>query len=298
MSAMVPVLLDTDIGTDIDDALCLAYLLAQPRCELVGITTVSGQAQARAALADALCRAQGRPDVPIFAGADQPLLGPSRQPEAQQAEVLPNWPHRADFAAEAAVDFMRETIRRRPGEIVLLTIGPLTNAALLFKLDPEIPKLLRGFVMMGGTFGRALADPGPVAEWNIWQDPVAAAIVFAAGGPPPLCVGLDVTRRCRLSAQECRRRLPTSGALAVVRDAAEIWFRRASEITFHDPLAAVALFEPGVITEAAGRIDVELRSEKLYGATLWEPGAQERPHRIAAGVDVERFFAHYFEIVE
>ena len=149
--ARIPILLDTDIGSDIDDAVCLAYLLRQPLCELVGITTVSGMARQRAMLADAVCRAAGRDNVPIHSGAEQPLLIPQGQPEAQQAEALARFPHRTDFASNTAVEFLRQTIRSRPGEITLLTIGPLTTIGLLFAIDPEIPAMLRAFQLMPGN---------------------------------------------------------------------------------------------------------------------------------------------------
>ena len=82
------VLLDTDIGSDIDDAVCLAYLLAQPACDLLGITTVSGEADKRAMMASALCRVAGV-EIPIFPGAEEPLLVPQKQTRAPQAAVLP-----------------------------------------------------------------------------------------------------------------------------------------------------------------------------------------------------------------
>src|SRR5437870_7382262 len=90
------VLFDTDIGSDIDDAVALAYLLAQPECELLGITTVSGEPGKRAQLASALCQNAGR-EVAIFPGRDAPLLGQQRQPLAPQAAALARWPHRPEF---------------------------------------------------------------------------------------------------------------------------------------------------------------------------------------------------------
>ena len=86
------VLLDTDIGSDIDDAVCLAYLLAQPKCELLGITTVGGEADKRAMLASALCQVAGK-QVPIFPGTEEPLLVPQRQRQAPQATALGKWNH-------------------------------------------------------------------------------------------------------------------------------------------------------------------------------------------------------------
>src|SRR5437762_3300758 len=119
----IPVILDTDIGSDIDDAVALAYLLKQPRCELLGITTVTGQPDRRAALADAICRAGGRDEVLIHVGTEAPLLVSPRQPHAPQAEALDGrWPHRAYSKENTAIHFLRETIRARAGEITLLTI--------------------------------------------------------------------------------------------------------------------------------------------------------------------------------
>src|SRR5215210_4822768 len=148
---MTKVLLDTDIGTDVDDAVALAYLLSHPDCELLGITTVTGEVEKRASLASVMCRAAGR-DIPIYPGADRPMLGEQRQPLAQQATVLPRWPHQTDFPKGQAVEFLANTIRSHPGEVTLLTIGPLTNAGLLFSQHPGIAGLLAGFVMMGGNF--------------------------------------------------------------------------------------------------------------------------------------------------
>lgn len=293
----IPILLDTDIGSDIDDAACLAYLLAHPRCELLGITTVSGEAKKRAMLADAIFRAVGRDDIPIHSGCDNPILGEQHQPQAQQAEVLARWPHRTDFADNTAIDFLRETIRSRPGEITLLTIGPLTNIGLLFKIDPEIPSLLKYLVMMIGVFSSPLERIHRPTEWNAYLDPYAAAIVYGARGLANISVGLDVTTRCVLPAETCRERFQ-GGVLDLVREAAEVWFRQVPEITFHDPLAAACLFQPDILNYEDGQIEVEIESRRLFGATIWNPHATEKPHRVAVGVNPDAFFQEYFGILE
>src|SRR5512138_3298708 len=123
---MTKILLDTDIGTDVDDAVCLAYLLSHADCELLGITTVTGEAVKRASLSSVLCKAAGR-NIPIYPGAERPMQGEQRQPIAQQAAALPRWPHQAQFPEDRTVDFMAQTIKSHPGEVTLLTIGPLTN---------------------------------------------------------------------------------------------------------------------------------------------------------------------------
>lgn len=112
----IKVLYDTDIGSDIDDAVALAYLLAEPRCELKGITTVSGQAYERAMLASALCQVAGKPAMPMYPGVEHPLLlQQQHQPAAPQMEALERWPHRTAFPQGEAIEFLRRTIRTHPG---------------------------------------------------------------------------------------------------------------------------------------------------------------------------------------
>jgi len=288
MPEKVPVLLDTDIGSDIDDAVCLTYLLAEPRCDLLGVTTVTGEPERRAMLADAVCRAAGRSDLPIRSGCAVPILYEQRQPEAPQAEVLPRWPHRDDFAQCGAVEFLRRTIRERPGEITLLAVGPLTNVGLLFALDPEAAGLLKRMVIMGGYYF------GGSHEWNTGGDPLASGLVFNAAVPEFTAYGLDVTLKCRMPAEECRRRMQ-GGPFEVVRDMAEVWFRRRKGMTFHDPLAAAGLFEPDLCQYARGRVTVELKRGENFGDTAFEEDP-EGPQKVARDVDVERFFERYFDV--
>jgi len=285
-------LLDTDIGSDIDDAICLAYLLAHPDCELLGITTVSGEPDKRAMLASAICQAAGR-DIPILPGAPLPLLIEPHQPLAQQAAALAHWPHRHDFPSGHAIGLLRETIYRHPGEVTLLAIGPLTNVALLFALDPEIPPLLKGLYMMVGAFGRE--NEIWRQEWNALNDPHAAALVYRAQPPVHRSIGLDVTLQVRMDAAEVRRRFQTP-LLRPVLDMAEVWFQNRPEVTFHDPLAAVSIFAPDVCTYTRGKVAVELQSPQLAGMTHFHPDPAG-PHEVALGVDPARFFAEYFGII-
>jgi inosine-uridine nucleoside N-ribohydrolase len=287
----VKVLLDTDIGSDIDDAVCLAYLLANPECDLLGITTVTGEAQARAAMASAQCRVAGR-DVPIFPGREEPLLIEQRQPNAPQAAALDRWPHEASFPTGQAVEFLRTTIRANPGEVTLLAIGPLTNVAALFAADAEIPSLLRALVLMCGVFTNRQPGQGPL-EWNALLDPTAAAIVYRARPPIHRSIGLDVTTQVRLPAQVVRERFQSAPLLRPVLDFAEVWFKQAETITFHDPLAAATIFDDAICGFESGQVEVELASARLAGHTHWTP-KPDGPHEAALKVDSSRFFDHYF----
>ena len=286
----IPVLFDTDIGNDIDDAVALAYLLRQPRCELLGITTATGDVNQRAGLVEVTCRAAGRDDVPIHAGVAGPLLHGREQGVAQYA-AIESIPHRTDYPTGAALPFLAETIRSRPGEVVLLATGPLTNIGLLFASDPTLPALLKNFVWMGGVF---LSPDENAREWNALLDPVALALTLKWGGPLT-AVGLDVTLKCRLPARECRERFARSEPLATVLKQAEVWFQRSEDITFHDPLAAALIFEPELCTLTAGTIDIELGPSPSEGRTRFTPG-DGGAHQIASEVSPETFFQHYFDI--
>jgi inosine-uridine nucleoside N-ribohydrolase len=288
------VLLDTDIGTDIDDALALAYLLCQPRCELVGVTTVTGEAHLRAEMVSAVCRHVGRGEVPVHAGCDRAMLIRMRQDRAEQAAALGERDRRRFAPGNTALEFMRDTIRRHPGEITLLAVGPLTNVGVLFAADPDLPSLLCKVVLMCGRFFTAMGG-----EWNAIGDPHATAIAYGnthhAKPPRHVSYGLDVTTLCRMPADECRRRF-TARVLEPVRDFAEVWFRRSPVITFHDPLAAACVFEPDLCRYRQGGVTVSLQ-EPTLGWTVFAEGGERPPHSVAHEVDAARFFDHYFSVV-
>ncbi len=286
----IKVLLDTDIGSDIDDAVCLAYLLANPDCELLGITTVTGEAEARARMASALCKVAGK-RIPIYPGREEPLLVPQKQPHAPQSAALTRWPHEVHFPKGQAVEFLRQTIRAYPHDVILLAIGPLTNVAGLFAADAEIPTLLKALVLMCGVFTNSQAGVGPL-EWNAMLDPTATAIVYRAHTSVHRSIGLDVTCRVTMSASEVRQRFQTP-LLQPVLDFAKVWFERMDKITFHDPLAAVTIFDETVCGFERGQVDVELCSERLAGLTHWTADPQGR-HEVALTVEPQRFFDHYF----
>ncbi|MDH7568890.1 MAG: nucleoside hydrolase [Armatimonadota bacterium] len=298
MSNRIPILFDTDIGSDIDDAVCLSYLLRQPRCELLGVTTVTGNVAQRAALAAEVCRAAGREDVPIHAGAPGPLLFGPGQPNVPQYEAIAARPHRSNFAPNTANEFLRRTIRERPGEVTLLAVGPLTNVAILFASDPEIPSLLQQLVLMCGVFTAGNGHGPGAREWNALCDPVATAITFRARPARFTSIGLEVTTRCRLDADVCRQRFAAAGGpLSVVAEMAEVWFRGRPAITFHDPLAGAVIFEPDLCRYEEGLVEVEITDQRLGGMTLWNPRAEQKPHRVAVEVHPARFFDHYFDVV-
>lgn len=289
---MRKVLLDTDIGSDIDDALCLAWLLRQPECELLGVTTVSGESNVRAEMASVLCTAAGREDIPIYPGVEAPLRGPQLQPIAKQKGVLAEWLHRADFPCGEAVEFLRRTIRQHPGEITLLGIGPMTNLGLLFAVDPEIPSLLKEVCLMCGIFTYKLAPYTCLAEWNARCDPPATAIVYDAPLPRLRSVGLDVTTRVTMRAGDLYERL-NDPVLKPLRSFSNVWHDPARTVTFHDPLAAVCCFDERVCGFERGNVSVET-SPGLASGLTWFAKDEDGNDDVALTVDANRFFDNYF----
>ncbi len=280
MACGVKVLLDTDIGNDIDDAICLSYLVAQPRCELVGVTTVTADPVARAKLASALCP----PDVPIAPGAGRPLVGePLQEPPLEADALLARWPHRESFD-EDAVSLMRRVIRSHPGEVTLVAIGALTNVAQLFRADPVAPTLLRSLIVMGGQY---LARDDK-AEWNVRNDPAAASVVFEAKVPHLRAIGLDVTRQVRMEAAEFRERFNGRSGGRLL-DFAGPWLALRGSVTFHDPLAAVTAFAPEVCGYERGTVALD----DAFTTFTPSPGG---PHEIATTVRPGAFFDHFLPL--
>jgi purine nucleosidase len=208
-----PVIFDTDIGTDIDDAYALAALIHRPELELLGVTTVSSDAVARARLAAKLLRVAGGPwaDVPVYAGISTP------------AQYMTQVEWARDFHSPAlhdsgGVEFMRREILARPGKVTLIAVGELTNVAALLESEPGIGRKIRAIALMGGAVYRGHA-PGsrPEPEWNIRSNAKAARVVFESG-VPLLVAPLDSTADLKLT-PEMRARIflrgtPLNDALA------------------------------------------------------------------------------------
>ncbi len=286
MSDRVKLILDTDIGTDVDDAIALAYLLARPDCDLLGITTVSGEVAQRAACAQVLCRAAGREDIPIHTGSANVLLVGPGQPTVPNYLAIQRHPHRLDWPAATAVEFMRQTIRAHAGEVTLLCTGPLTNIALLFSIDPEIPQLIKGLVTMNGLF----FGPDHRHELNALVDPLSAAIVYKAQANNHTCIGMDVTQGCGLTIGQVRQHF-ISPALRLVCEMADDWMSSPRDFYLNDTVAAVVAFRPEICQYEDGVVTMPISAEPdRAAATIFTPIARG-PHRIGRSIDPARFQA-------
>lgn len=288
----VKVLLDTDIGTDIDDAICLTYLLANPNCDLLGITTVTGEPEKRAMLASSLCMLAEK-DIPIYPGTAEPLIIEQQQKIAQQSKSLEKWRHKKDFPKGQAIEFMRRTIRENPGDVILLTIGPLTNLGLLFKVDEEIPSLLKGLVMMCGYFQHRIEGWNKL-EWNAKGDYHASDIVYKAKTKIHRSTGIDVTSQVTMDSKEFNERF-SADIFKPLHDYAQHWYDYSHTVTFHDPLAAATIFNDKICGFERGNVSIELNHSENNGLTKWSENITGS-HEIAVTVNKEEFFKEYFSV--
>ena len=200
-NASEKVIVDTDVGDDLDDAFSLALAATSPDIDLLGVTTATGDTDLRARLVDGLMCAAGRSDVPVVVGQHTADSTPFTQ--ARWAERISPRPH------PQAVDFIADEIKRYPGQITLVEIAAETNLAALATRDPALFRKLKRIVLMGGSIDRGYNDFGyttehhPDAEYNILTDIPAARAVFASG-VPLVVMPLDSTQ---IKFDEVRRSL-------------------------------------------------------------------------------------------
>ncbi len=312
MTAEVPLILDVDTG--IDDSLALLYAAASPEAELVAVTCVFGNVEAPQVAANTLAVLElaGRGDVEVALGRAVPLERPlqttpeTHGPKGIGYAELPRATRR--LSERHAVDVIVDEARRRPGEVTLVTLGPLTNLAVALEREPDLPRLLGGYVLMGGAYG-APGNTTPTTEWNVHGDPEAARIVFrawagATAADPtiarPLALGLDVTEGARITTDHVVRLArragstpdeslglegsgdPLAGSSSVasnpvvrfIADALRFYFEfhRAYDGFYgafiHDPLAVAAALDRRLVTADALYVDVETRGELTTGMTV------------------------------
>jgi purine nucleosidase len=323
MTARVPLLIDCDTG--IDDAVALLYACASPEAELVGVTCVPGNV----GLEDvgrntlAILELAGRTDVEVALGRDRPIVRPLRiAPETHGPHGLgyavPAAP-RAAPSDRVAADLILDVSRARPGEVTLVTLGPLTNLALAVLRDADLPRRFRRLVMMAGAY-RVAGNTSPTTEWNASVDPEALAIVLDAWAradeadgpiPRPLALGLDVTEQAKMTPEHLDRLAHRSGdpegrVVGFVRDALRFYFEFHSRYDgfygafIHDALAVAVALDPSLARSEPLAVEVELGGRLTAGETVtdWRR-AWDRPPNLDIVVDADTpaFFERFIDRV-
>lgn len=311
-------LLILDVDTGIDDSLALLLAAAAPEAEILAVTCVSGNVAAGQVARNTLALLElcGRGDVEVALGREVPLVRPLRTaPETHGPEGVGYAtlaPPRGRVSGRHAADLIVEEARRRPSEITLVTLGPLTNLAVALLREPRLPGLLRSLVMMAGSY-RSAGNTAPTSEWNVAVDPEAMATVLAGwaavpGGRRPLALGLDVTERAKLTPDhlaDLHRRAgqpPGSPILGYVDDALRFYMEFHSRYDgfhgafIHDALALAAALDRSLVRSEALRVEVELGGTWATGETVtdWRRVWGRSPNLdVAVEADVPRFFDRF-----
>jgi purine nucleosidase len=291
----IPVILDTDIGTNVDDIVALAALLREDAIDLRAVTTVYANAALRARIVKAVLLRAGRVDVPVGCGVDWPLVvRGTTQWEGWEGEGILEGTEEPAELPTYAVDLMTELVLADPGSVTIVAIGPLTNLALAMAREPRLISAVRHIVVMGGIVQRRpdqLADP--YAERNIRHDPEAARLVLTSGAPITL-VPLDVTTRLRV--RRGGLAVPAGdGLAALVGDQLDRYFNHVGRdwTYLHDALAAALPAHPQFVRTSRMYLDVETRGDLTRGqtvATLAGNGAETRQAiDVALDIDVPAF---------
>jgi purine nucleosidase len=317
------ILLILDVDTGIDDALGLMLACASPQAQILGVSTVAGNVDLQLATRNtrAVLALAGRPDIAVWPGCARPLLR-----EAEDASVVHGGsglghavlPEPAAIEhADNAIDQIIAAAKAHPGELVLIATGPLTNIAIALMREPQLPKMLKRLVLMGGAFKEA-GNVTPAAEFNIWHDPDAARIVFRSfggeGAAPLVAVGLDVTRQTRLTpehladlARRCQGAPHAPALLRFLEDSTRHYFEFIEKregrryFVMHDPLAVAAAIDPTLIETAAVAVDVETTGTLANGMTLadWRGVWKRRPNtQVAVAVRAERMIEEFVAAME
>jgi purine nucleosidase len=302
-----------DVDTGIDDALALLYACASPDAELVAVTCVGGNVDARQVAANTLAVLElaGREDVEVALGRERPLVRDlettpeTHGPRGLGYAELPE-PARS-LSSRHGADLIIEEARRRPGEVTLVTLGPLTNLAVAVLREPELPRLLKSYVLMGGSY-RSPGNTAPTTEWNMHVDPDAAKVVFSAwaaaaaehGVARPVALGLDVTERAKITPEHvvalaqragsapddsivlgrgedpmlATRSVASNTVVRFIADALRFYMEFHSRYDgfygafIHDPFAVAAALDRTLVRTEALAVDVELGGTLTTGETV------------------------------
>ena len=318
--------------------MALLYAAASPEADLLAVTCVGGNTDARQVERNtrAVLELAGRGDIEVALGDEQPLVRPvettpeTHGPQGLGYAELP--PAARPLSERHAVDAWLEHLRARPGEVTLVTCGPLTNLARALEREPEFPRLLKSWVLMGGAY-RAPGNTAPTTEWNIHCDPEAAKIAFAAAWPSrPVALGLDVTEKAKIlpdhvvelarragstpddsialsrgeDPMHASRSVASNPIVRFIADALRYYMEFHSRYDgfygafIHDPLATAAALDPSLVRTEALAVDIELDGTLTAGETVtdWRR-VWGRPANVDVAVeaDAQEFLRRFVERV-
>jgi purine nucleosidase len=252
------VILDTDIGTDVDDLLALVFVAKAPELCLEGVTTVHGNTLLRAKIAHIVCQKLGLPDLPVVPGISETLSGHEVFWPGHEGENIPEMEDTSVETSLSAPQFLSDLSAKYPGELEILAIGPLTNIARTISDFPQFGSRVKRLYLMGGAYWT------DYSEHNVEMDVLAAKIVFESS-IPITAIGLDVTLRVwvREAQLELMRTLP-NGLGSILEEQIRRWWRflGTNQNNPHDPLAALAMVRPDLFSFATCDVSICMEQDR------------------------------------
>ena len=288
-------IIDTDPGAD--DVLALIMALNSPELEILGLTTVEGNARLEHTTANALrlLEYMGRTEIPVYMGSSTPLEGEFYHAYEVHGEEgltvrLPDTDVRP--ADGNAVDFIIETALAMPGELALFAVGPLTNVARALKKEGRLKDALHRVYIMGGQ-GDGSGNVTPYAEFNIWDDPYAANVVFGSGVPVTL-LGLNISRQTSVARDDESWMSDETPGERLAAQVLEKWFdldeeEHRARFSLHDPVTVMAALRPDLIETRAATLTVRTEGERV-GEIVADYGSGGSVD-VAVGVEVAEALA-------
>ena len=304
---MERIILDTDIGTDVDDVMAVALAVLSPELKVEGITTVYGDVDLRSRMVVKVLKLLGREDIPVMAGARDVLL---RNREiwwlGHEGEgFLTAEDEKLQYDSRHAVDFIIDTVMNNPGEITIIAIGPFTNLAIALAREPRIAQAVKKIIIMGGSarLGSNAAELEP-SDHNLSRDPESAALLFRSGAPIVMC-GYDVTRQVLIRESHIRQLEEARDELnRAMGRLIRIWLKywKRDYTAMNDPLCVALAFDPSLCSGPMMDVTVEYDHRHPTGYTIctlpetpWtapdERGIKREPPttQVCLTVDSERF---------
>jgi len=289
-----------DMDPGIDDALALILALKSPEIRVAGITTVAGNAPVEMTSTNArrVLEYLGAANIPVALGAASPLNRPLEDALSYHgSDGLGNCslpPPKLPLQPLEAWDFLVQSVLDAPDEVILVATGPLTNVAYAFELQPKLPELLNKLVVMGGAYGLTPYGKGnctPFAEFNIWQDPEAAHLVFNSGADI-FAVGLDVTMdpaACLNSQHLTQIKARHTPAARLVAQLVEYEVEYHGCCRMNDPLALAVLLDDSLLDFTLAKVGVVKGNDWDRGVTRILPSDSLQLIHVASAVDGSRF---------
>jgi inosine-uridine nucleoside N-ribohydrolase len=295
------IILDCDPGHD--DAIAILLAAHHPAIDLLAITTVAGNQSVEKTARNALkiCSLADIRHVPIAQGMERPLIRPAQHAADIHGVSGLDGPRLPDpdieLTSQHAVDLIIDLLMHSDGDVTLVATGPLTNIATAMRYEPAIIPRVKAISLMGGAIG--LGNTTPAAEFNIWCDPEAAAIVFACGRPITM-VPLEVTHQA-LATDDILQRLRSSGrTVASVSADLLAFFAETYQRVFgfsspplHDPCAVAAVVEPDILRSHSMHVEIETTGKWTAGRTVCDVYGQwgmEANVHVGYAIDVPRFW--------